>query len=112
MSSPREASPCDAVIVQAAATPPDAVKHGPPEHGPPEHGPPEHGPLEHDPPGGAGPCHGTLCSDSRLHGGPLRLPRRHQAEFVQQFNQLYRSLGMRLEVLQDLQDLQDLPAEP
>lgn len=78
MSSPREASPCDAVIVRAAAW---------------EDWPGESGRSDQA-------VHDELpCDGKRFNGGPLRLPRLHQAEFVRQFNQLYRTLGMRLELL-------------
>ncbi len=115
MSSPREASRCDAVITQAASPKPDAANVSVPEEGAVNPHAVDADPLQqrcgNTQPGNAqtgedGPRHGRLCSASRLQVGPLRLPRLHQAEFVQQFNQLYRSLGMRLEVLEEQ------PADP
>ncbi|QEG42339.1 hypothetical protein [Roseimaritima ulvae] len=101
MSSPRDASPCEAVIVHvdsaaaaasnAAATEADRLQQSS---------------LAEE------PRHGQLRDAGRLHGGPLRLPRQQQAEFVQQFNQLYRALGMRLEVLKSAGGAETVSDQP
>ncbi|QDT59660.1 hypothetical protein SV7mr_21690 [Stieleria bergensis] len=45
--------------------------------------------------------------------GPIRLPAKHQAQFVQQFNQLYQAYGIRLVPVDPQPDEEPLkPSEP
>ena len=110
MSSPRDASPCEAVIVHVDPASPGAL--GASDISSPQDGSGENFPRQ-EACGDAGLRHGTLRRGGRWPGGPLRLPLRHQAEFVQQFNQLYRALGLRLEIFDTETEVkeQDPPAE-
>ena len=52
------------------------------------------------------PCGGVLFLND-VPSGPIMLPEKHPDRFVQQFNQQYRSAGMRIEMTEKGDDVLD-----